>query len=192
MPPALRPFRHEEINNGEVVYLLTDVEYGHDGIKNLQHYVPFAQNEWFLEQTVGTPTLTFPFDSATSRITSRITSTGVTDQGKIRKRFILPQDFGNFPTGGLVFVVKRSASAPTSFKVTLLKGGSPDSVVNAVNVQATAGLTFELKTLSPGDTYFPGDFLTLEFDSLFNAASQFNEVVDIEILYITARGNVAP
>ncbi len=190
MPKGLRPFRHEEIFSGEFLWLLTQVEMGHDGFKNLQHFVPLPQSEWALEQTVGTPTLTFPFDAVTSRVTSRITAVGATDQGKIRKRFILPNDFGSFPAGALVFLTRRSASAPTSFNLSLLTGGRADSAGSAVDFLATAGLTYELKTLSPADSYFPGDFLTLEIDSLFSGAGQFNEVVDIELLYTTARGNV--
>lgn len=191
MPDGLYPFRNEKINNGQTVYILTGVEYGHDGIKNLQHFVPFAQNEWELEQTAGTPTLTRPFDAATSRITARITDVGGTDQGKIRKRFILPSDFGSFPTGSLVLMSRRSASAPTHFKATLLKGGVADPGVSGAAIQASVGLTYELKTLTPTATYFPGDFVTLELDSLTSVAAQFNEVADLELLYTTGRGNVA-
>lgn len=190
MPPALRPFRHEEIESGEFVWLLTGVVMGHDGFSGLQHFVPGVEADYSLEQTVGTPTLTRPFDAVTSRLPSRITSVGATDQGKIRRRFILPNDFGGFPADSLIFLTRRSASAPTSFKVSLLRGGAADPGVNAVSVQASAATTYELKTLSPTGTYFPGDFLTLEFDSLFNAGAQFNEVADIELLYTTSRGNV--
>ena len=68
--------------------------------------------------------------------------------------------------------------------------GTPDPGVNGVDVQATAALTFELFTLTPTATYFPGDFVTLELECETDANAEFNEVADIEIEYKTARGNV--
>ena len=190
MPKALRPFRHEEIFSGEFVWLLTQVEMGHDGFKNLIHFVPLAQNDWQLFQSGSGHILTNEFDPATSRDLARQTATVAAARTSfLRKRIILPQDFGQFDTGAIVFITRRSASAPTSYQATLLKGGVADPGINGVNVQA-ATTAFELKTLTPTATYFPGDLVTLELECITGGNLQFNEIGDLEIQYRTARGNV--
>lgn len=189
---ALRPIRHEEIQAGEFVYLLTDVEYGHDGIKNLRHYIPFEQTQWHFYQAVSGHVMDTVFDTVPHRLTTRVTAVnGGVRLSKIRKTFILPDDFGRFPTDALIFKVRRSVSSPTIFLATLYHGSAIDPAINGVTIFPTVATPdYELKLLTPADAYYAGDFATLELDVATNATGQWLEISDIELAYKTARGNI--
>ena len=136
MPKAILPFRTEEIFAGFFHYTLTDVFYGHDGISGLKHFVPFAQSEWHHFTTQGHQ-LTHVHDSVTSRISARIESVQAAARTSIiRKRVILPTDFGSWVASGLRFIVFRGASAPVSFNVSLFKDGVVDPGISGVDIQA--------------------------------------------------------
>jgi hypothetical protein len=189
---ALRPIRHEEIQAGEFVYLLTDVQFGHDGIKNLRHYIPLEQTQWHFYQAVSGHVMDTVFDAVPHRLTTRVTAVnGGAKQSKIRKTFILPDDFGRFPADALIFKVRRSAATPVSFLATLYHGSVTDPAINGISIFPTiATPDYELKLLTPSHTYYPGDFATLELESNTNATGQWLEISDIELAYKTARGNI--
>ncbi len=191
MPDGLYPYRNEIINNGQTVYKLTGVVYGDDGITNLQHFIPIGESGYDDFPGGASVTITRVFDGGISRLSTRVTSTaGGAQNATVRKAFIIPNDFGSFPTGALVLKSRRSSSAPTHLQLTVEKGGTADPSIGGVDIQAVAGLTWEVKTITPTAVYFPGDHVVIAVESQTNANAQFNEVAELELLYTTARGNV--
>lgn len=192
MAKAFRPIRHEEIQAGEFVFLSTEVEFGHDGIKNLRHYIPFEQTQWHFYQAASGHTMDTIFDTVPHRLATRITAVnGGIRQSKIRKTFIIPDDFGYFPSDALIFKVRRSVSSPSIFLATLYHGSATDSAINGVTIFPTVATPdYQLKLLTPADTYYAGDFATLEIDAATNTTGQWLEISDIEFAYKTARGNI--
>lgn len=190
MPRARRHARHDEMENGEFVFLATGVEYGHDGILNLRHYVPFSQETWIHDGTAN-HAQTAPYDAVTSRLTNRVTaSLGGAITSRTRKRIVLPRDFGSFPASGVSVIVRSSASIPTDVQLSLYMDGVADSSLIAYSIKPTVGLTYEEKFASIGDTYSPGDVVTLELAVTTANNAEYAEVGDIEIAYLSGRGNV--
>ena len=192
MPNALRPVRHEEIQAGEFVWVATGVELGHDGFKNLLYNVIFAQGGWTLFQSVVHHQLVEVFDTVTSRISARqealdsvasVTST-------IRKRILLPPDFGFFPAVALKLITKVSDPVPDAYTISIVKNGVVDPGVSAVSIKPVLGDTFEFFEFSPTGEYFPGDLVTLEVKLETSLATHFGEIADVELEFKTARGNV--
>lgn len=189
---ALRPIRHEEIQAGEFEWLLTDVEMGHDGFKNLRHYAPFDQTNWHFYQAGPGHMFEVVYDTVPNRLCARVTSVnGGNRQSKIRKRILLPDDFGYFPVDALVFKTRRASGGPLSFNAYLYNGMATDPSVNGVDVKpAVITPWYEMKLLTPTGFYFPGDFLTLELELNTVAVGHWCEIADIELAYKTARGNI--
>lgn len=178
-----------EISAGGFKFITSGVWFWHDGFKNLRHYVPFAQNDWALEDTGGTSALDYPFDSGTGRISARITPTAFATH-KIRKRILLPRDFGAFaPTLPITIVTRRSA-AVTSVKASLFNAATVDPGVNGVDVSPAVSATWETFTLTPSGAYFPGDLVTFQIEYVAAANGRTVEAADLTLSYKTNRGNV--
>lgn len=189
MTTAGRGVRDDEISAGGWRFITSDVWFWHDGLKNLRHYVPFGQNDWAKEDASGTSALAIPFDSGTGRVSAQVNPIA-TGTHKIRKRIILPRDFGIFAaTEPITVVVKRSGSV-TSIKATLYLGGSADAGVNGVSVSPAASATWETFTLTPSGAYNPGDFVTFEIEYVSTTAGVTVDVADLQFSYKTNRGNV--
>lgn len=185
----LRAARADEIANGHFRFINTNLEYGDDGIKGLRHCIPLAQQEWLHDGTAG-HTKSDQYDSGSSRIMTRITSTGAATS-RMRKRVLLPRDFWKFPTIGFEFVVRGSSPLPTAVTMTVRLYGTADGSVNDANIKPAVASVFEVKALSITDsTYFSADFITLEFKMQSSGAGEWAEIGDIELGYITARGNI--
>ena len=185
-----RMVREDELAKGGWLFTSTGVAYWHDGIKNLRQFIPIAQSDWVKEDTAGTSTLDFPYDGATSRITARITPTAFGTH-KIRKRILLPRDFGAWaPTSPITVVTKRSA-VDTSLLATLFHGGAADAGVNGVSVDPSVAATYQTFTLTPTDvTYNPGDLVTFEIAYIAAANGRTIEACDLMLSYKTNRGNI--
>lgn len=181
--------REDEIAAGGFKFTTTDVYYWHDGIKNLRHQVPFAQNDWAKEDASGTSAMDFPFDSGTGRISARVTPS-VAGTHNLRKRIILPRDFGTFaPTTPISVVMKRSA-ANTSLKAYLFNGATVDPGINGVSVDPSVSATWETFQLTPTGTYVPENFLTFVIEYVCALATRTVEVADLQLGYKTNRGNI--
>lgn len=190
MPRAIRHARHDESECGEIVYLRTAVEYGDDGIKGLRHFVPIEQGNWLHDGTAN-HALSRVYDAGTSRIMDRITaSAGGAITSKMRKRLLLPYDFGQFFSFSLSLIVRGNAGTlPTSFKLTLLNAAAADATINGLSIKPTVGNTFELKTTMPGTVYVRGVFLTLEFELVTANNGEWGEIGDLFLAYQSGRGN---
>jgi hypothetical protein len=186
---ARRSVRCDEIAKGGFHFTSSDVFVWHDGIKNLRHFVPFAQNDWAKHDDSGASTLSFPFDSGTGRISAELnpSSAGV---HKIRKRILLPRDFGAFaPTVPMEIVVQRSG-AVTAIKATLWLGATADPGINGVAIDPAVASTWESFILIPTGSYNPGDFVTfeVEYDASTNGVTV--DIADLSFAYKTNRGNI--
>lgn len=192
MPKAILPTRNEEIFGGFFHYTLTDVFYGHDGIENLKHFVPFAQNEWHLFQAGTSHQFFSIFDDVTSRIMARQEAlvAAASRLSTIRKRIILPTDFGSFVVDGLRVIADSSVAQPDAYTISLVKSGTVDPGVSAASILVAAGGTPQLFELTPTAIYSPGDFVTLEIKMTSSGAGDFGEIGDIELEYLNKRGNV--
>lgn len=186
MPKAILPTRNEKMFAGEFTYTLTGVQMGHDGIKNLVHWIPFAQNDWKLFQSGSGHKLDFVHDSVTSRVKARQESTNAAlHTSIIRARVALPKDFGSFVAVRMLSF--RGASSPTLYNFKLIKNGVAETALNLI---PTAASTYELKELVPVNAYFPDEFVVFEITLTTAAINVFGDVSDIEVEYKTARGNV--
>lgn len=189
MTTAGRGVRDDEISAGGFRFIISDVWFWHDGFKNLRHYVPFAQNDWAKEDASGVSILSFPFDSGTGRIAGEI-NPATFGTHKIRKRIILPRDFGAFaPTQPITLITKRSA-AVTSLVASLYNAATVDPGVNAVDVSPSVSATWETFTLTPSGAYNPGDFITFEIVYVAAANGRTVDIADLQLSYKTNRGNV--
>lgn len=190
MPPARLPNRHEEIQNGEFVFLQHGVEYGDDGVKNLKHFVPMAQNEWHHFLSATHHRLVRVHETVTSRIMTRmIACEGGAKTSKMMRRILLPKDFGSFPVSGLSVISRRSSNV-TSFSVTLWKSGVADLTIDNISIFPISENTFEAFSFTPAASYSPGDFASIEIKIQTSGRGAWAEVGDISLAYVTARGNV--
>lgn len=190
MPRARRHARHDEIECGEFVFLRTGVQYGDDGILNLRHFVPFQQETWTHDGTAN-HALSTQYDALTSRVMSRITaSAGGAITSKMRKRIILPRDFGSFPGLGVSLAVQSSVSIPTAYTLSAFMDGVADGVLNAASIKPTLGGTYETMVSEFGSDYAAGNLVTLEVALTTANNGEWAELGDIEIAYLTGRGNV--
>lgn len=188
MARARRHIRHDQIEAGYFRYLLTGVQYGHAGIANLIHQIPFAQGEWAKVDDSGESSLELIEDAPTSRVPTKL-DVVTTGTHRILKRFQIPADFGSFPDPALGLMARRSG-ALTTLQLSLLKGGTADSVLDGVDISPMVDSTFEFFELTPGDTYDQGDFVTLQIEYVSSTIGVFVEIADIEFLYKSGLGNV--
>jgi hypothetical protein len=185
-----------------------DVSHSDDGHEMLRQFVVFDQGPFSKEDVSGSSTKSEPYESATSRVYDKINADVlVAGAGtyKIRRRCRLPREFGRsaaspidgsadaflglFPSDALTLFTKRSGDL-TSLKVTMEKAGSPDSVVNGVDVKPSAASTWQMFTFTPGDVYNPGDFITLTLEYVASTVNVWVALADYTLAYLTARGNV--
>ena len=94
----------------------------------------------------------------------------------------LPDNFQSFKPDGLSILSRRDG-VTTSLAMTMKKDGSADSVVNASDIKATADVTFEEKTFTPGSTYSPGDRLIFEIASTPGGPLVKNQICNLKLAY---------
>lgn len=186
---AKRMVREDEIALGGFRFTSTDVWLWHDGIKNLRHYVPLAQNDWQKEDAAGASALDFPFDAGTGRISARVTPSAFGTHN-LRKRIILPRDFGIFAATSPITIVTRRSNTNTSLKAYLYNGTTVDAGINGVSVNPSVAATWETFTLTPSGTYNAGDFVTFQVEYVAAANGRTVEVADLAMSYKTNRGNI--
>lgn len=164
----------------------TLVEYAHDGIAKLRYRIPLPQCAWQLEQTSGTFTTAYSFDSGTGRTPLVLTcsSAGVY---KARLRFQLPPDFGSFTAQGLDIFTQRNA-AITHLKLTLLKAAAADAGVNGVSISPSSTGVWQAFQFSPSGAYSKRDWLTLVVEFSADTAADEVKIADVGIEYLSARG----
>lgn len=191
MPPWRRGVRADEIGAGHFKFLNTGVEVGDDGIKGLRHYVPLSQNEWLHDGTAN-HAKSEQYDGGTGRILTRITAAaGGAITSRMRKRVLLPRDFWKFPALGFEVIVRGSNALPTFVKMTVERNATPDGTVNDLDIKPSVHSTFEAKQMSiSSTTYLAGDFIILEFKVTTANNAEWAEIGDVQLGYITARGNV--
>jgi len=181
--------KNEKIGSGQLIFMNTDVVYGDDGISGLDHYVPFAQGDWTYAAGTGTATFAVIYDAATSRVYASLTCLG-TGTVFLRKRILLPKDFGNFPANALTMITYRSAPL-TSMKTTIYKAGAADATVVGVSVEPSISTTWESFSKSPTSSYASGNFITLEVESNHDTIGDESRYSDVSLLYSNLRGNVS-
>lgn len=189
MPNAGRGVKDDELSAGGWRFLASDVWIWHDGFKNLRHYIPFAQNDWTLNDGSGSSALDFPFDSGTGRVPVRITPV-VAGVHKIYKRILVPRDFGIQAPSQPMSIVTRRSSTDTYLKAYLYNATTVDPGVNGVSIDPAVSATWESFALVPTGAYNPGDWMTLLVEYSAAAAGRTVEVADLQIGYKTNRGNV--
>ena len=129
--------------------------------KNLLQSIIFIVGDWLF--TSGGGSVGLLLDTVNGRIRSAHIGTGFNQTRSRYVQFCLPSDFVSFPANALTIEVYRDG-AVDSMDVSLLKGSTPDSTINASSILPTADQTYEVKQLSPGSTYSPGDVLLLKID----------------------------
>lgn len=188
MPDLLYHIRADWAAAGFFGFKRTDVKYAHNGIQKLKHYVPQSQQDWAEFTTSGVHTFGYNYDGGTSRVSKRITCVGV-GVALLRKRIQLPRDFGSFVASGFSIVTMRSA-AITHLQVTLMKGGASDSTINGTSISPSLSTVWETFNLSPGSTYSPGDWVTVQISASLDTIGDIVDIADLSMLYLNARGNV--
>ena len=83
-----------------------------------------------------------------------------------------------------------SVAVGTNLKLTMFRGGVADSTINGSLIKPSLAATFETFSFTPGDTYSPGDFITMEVEFTSIGIGNQADVADLELLYKCARGNV--
>lgn len=191
MPNAILMHMDDHFGSGQLVFKNNNVEYGDDGIKGLIDYVPMAQGDWDSFDASPHHEYDKRYDSGTSRVMAHIEAVmaGTSQTSYIRKRVLLPRNFGSIPTDGLRVITYRNG-AITSLKAKLLFFGSADAAVNGVSIKPVSDVTFEQFLMSPSGLYAPGDFLTIEVELVADTAGQYARIADLELIYRTARGNI--
>lgn len=186
---ARRTVRNDEFAKGGFHATSSDVWYWHDGIKNFRHYVPFAQSDWTKEDQSGTSSLSFPFDSGTGRIGAMLNPSSFGEH-ILRKRIILPRDFGAFaPTEPITITIRRSGVV-SAIAALLLNGATHDPTIDSVDISPVVDSVWETFILTPTGTYNPGDFVTfvVEYEAGSNGITV--EIADLSLSYKTNRGNI--
>jgi len=184
-----RHARADEIANGYFKFINTGVKFGDDGIDGLLHHVPIAQTEWLHDGTAG-HTKSDQFDSSTSRILSRITSTGAATS-RMRKNLVLPRDFGSFQAFGFQMVVRGSNPLPTAFTMTVKRNVIADATMNDNDIKPSVHSVFEVKQRSITSlTYLPQDLVLLEVKIQSSGSGEWAEIGDVQLTYVSAGGNV--
>lgn len=181
--------KNEKIGSGAFFFMNTDVVYGDDGISGLDHYVPLAQGDWTYAAGTGTATYANVYDAATSRVYASMTAL-TTGTVFLRKRILLPKDFGNFMTNSLGIITYRSAPL-TFMRITFYKAGSADASINGASIEPSVSTTWEAFSKSPTSSYAAGDFVTLEVSANHDTIGDESRYSDVTLLYSNLRGNVS-
>lgn len=181
-------------DHGHTRYHRTSVEYGHDGIKNLTHYVPLPQNGFLFTAGVGSPSGAYRFDGGDGRTPLRSTGHASASEAHLYQRFQLPTDFGTWPTDPFEISVYRSDNLASAINVSWIgPTGDVDAGMSSVTIRpASAGVWQRFSIPAPSGAYARGAFATLRVIVVFDAAagSSFVEVADWCMRYKSARGNV--
>lgn len=179
-------YRDDIADHGQFKFLRTGVEYGHDGIKGLKHYIPIAQGALIGQQVSGAWTFAYRRDATDQR--TPFEATCVSDgTAEISLRLRLPLDFGSFPENSLELAVSKSFNVAV-LSATLYKNGAADSTINGSAIEPASTEIWEVFQLTPGGTYGRGDWITLVLTvTAINGDSV--EFSDISLCYKTARGN---
>lgn len=179
--------KKDRLQSGEFRYMLTGVEYGHDGIKNLKYYVPdFVHANLFGFAVTGSWTFDRRYDDTERRAPFRATCTG-TGVAKIHLRFRLPQEFGSFPTAALELAVNKSGGTINHVQATLRRGVTADATINASDIEPV-GAGWEYFALTPGTAYGRCDWMSLEI-SIDAVAGEDVEFSDLSLAFMSGRGN---
>lgn len=177
--------KRETLDHGGVTYTRTGVTFAHDGIEGLTHLIPLP--EWNSFQQSGS-FQTGPRDDAVDfRVPIKVTCIG-TGVVILRFRIRLPLDFGDFYGDALELAVARNAGTQT-VEATLYHAAAADSVIDGSDVTPASPDVWEVFTLTPGDTYLRGEWVTL--DLVFTCATgETAEISDMSLGYSSGRGNV--
>ncbi len=191
MPNWLRHARADEIANGYFKFLNTNLTYGDNGIHGMLHHVPIAQTEWLHDGTAD-HVKSDEFDSGTSRIMTRITSSaGGAITSMMRKNLVLPRDFASFEAFGFQMVVRGSNPLPTAATMTVKRNGTADGTVNDADIKPSVHSVFEVKQLSISSlTYMAQDLVLLEFKLETANNAEWVEIGHVQLTYISGGGNV--
>jgi hypothetical protein len=178
-----------KLDHGWTEYIRTGVKYAHDGIHGLRHHVPIPSVGAYTGQnSSGSFSFAYAYDGGTSRQPLTITCTTV-GVAVARIRFQLPPDYGAFPADGITIFTRRSA-AITHLRATLLKAGAADGTINALSIEPASSGVWQAFPMTPGSTYFPGDWLTLEIEFSADTIGDAVEIADLTAEYVSGRGNV--
>ncbi len=100
---------------------------------------------------------------ARSRMTNGHYGGSANRSGSLFRDVVLPVDFKNFVKIQIETYI--FGGTPDSFDLTMTRGGTADSVVDAVDVTPSTTDVFEVTEIVPGDSYSIGDALLLELQS---------------------------
>lgn len=189
MPDAVLMHKDDQLGSGQTVFKNTGVEWGDDGVKGLVHYVPHGQGDWHIFDNFANHEHSKDYDSGTSRINERVEAmvTGSTSSN-LRKRLLLPKDFGSFVGDAIKIIVYRSGTI--SMAASLYTAGAADAGVSFVDITPASNVTYEQFLLTPTGVYMPGDFMTLEIAVSTDTAGEYALICDLEVVYRTKRGNI--
>jgi hypothetical protein len=189
MPKAILMNKHDILGSGKTVFENTGVTYADDGINGLLHNIPMSQQDWIHD---GVHALSYSFDATTARLPARMTAAGA-GNGFLRKRLLLPRDFGRWPNNAIKLITRRSAIISGSLLFTMYgPSGSADPDVNAINVTPVSADTYEQFVITPGGVYAQSDFMTAALELEFIAANpgDWMEISDVEVTIRSAEGNI--
>jgi hypothetical protein len=188
MPDADRQVILDELEAGFFRFLLTGTEMGSDGFAGYYHYVPVDPIKWSFFLAHG-HSYSEEWDAATSRINARLTGKAA-GTSYLRKRVLLPYDFGSFPANAISVVIRAHDITGPALTLTMYIAGAADSGINGSNILPGMDDTYTLTNETPADAYSPGDWVTFEIAYTSDAAAQYVDVSDLSLAYVSARGNV--
>lgn len=176
--------RHSEDYSGHFIFTLSDVEYGHDGIKNLSHLIPMP--EPVIHAISGTWVFTNSRDATDWRAPKQL-ECSVDGQAELIWRLRLPLDFGAFFDDCLEF--ETSINGSPTVTAYLYHAATADATISALDVTPASPDVWERSALLPGDTYLRGEWVTLRLtvDAVAGERAAFS---DASFGYLSGAGNV--
>lgn len=187
MPDAILMHKDDELGSGKTTFTNTGVIYADNGIQGLLRNVVQSQQDWIVD---GAAPLTYPYDATTGRLPAHLAAPGA-GTTFLRKRLLLPRDFGNWPDSGLKVITRRHGTNG-GFTLTLLGPGAvPDPDVDAVDINTVVADDYEQFVMTPGGFYVSNDpiFVTIEV-TFTGVGGEWVEICDLEFTTKSGLGNV--
>lgn len=184
---AILMHKGDKLGSGETIFTNTGVEYADDGIKGLLDNVPQSQQDWIVD---GPAPLTYPYDATTGRLPAHLAAPGAGNTF-LRKRLLLPRNFGVFPDSSLKVITRRHGTNG-GYTLTLVGPGAiPDPDVDGVDINPVSADEYEQFIMTPGGFYTPNDpvFVTIEVQ-FTGVGGEWVEICDLEFTTRSGRGNI--
>lgn len=190
-----RHSRNSEDHSGYFKFMLTNTQFGHEGIKGYTHFVPIHQAGFLNVPVTAAPTAAYGFDGTDGRTPLRVTGEALASEMHSFLRFQLPDDFGTFhPTNALEISTYRNDDLTTLLDATFINGlGNEDPTLAAVTILPSVSATWERFAIAtPTGTYARGGFVTLRIKGGIDAlgGSSKYELADVTVRYVSGLGNV--